>query len=188
MKQYSPFIPQIEERLLGMHVFMITCILNLNISDKKQEFSEDDIDHIIDNEVTKKLDFNHEVHRKSQIVKLFERMSEVNFQIKLDYLTDLIYGKQTFWYPAVFCILEVISKILDRANKALSILKNKPKLAIQNKTLLKEVSLASKCFLLFYSAMWENSNDIFYQNEDSEDLQMLLEVQYILRNLIKYIN
>ena len=74
VKNFASFLPEMEERLVGLHVFMIVCIINLNVFDKKREFTDKEIDDIIEKEVTNKLEFNHELHSKAQITKLLERI------------------------------------------------------------------------------------------------------------------
>ena len=144
VKSFVSHLPEIEERLVGLHVFMIVCIINLNVFDKKHEFTDNDIDNIINKEVTDKLEYNHELHSKAQITKLLERICEVNYQTKFDQLMQIVDGKRTFCRPAVSCMLEVVAKLLDRIKQSFVVLENKPKTTIENKLLLKDVSQLSK--------------------------------------------
>ena len=170
IKSFIAHLSEIEERLVGLHIFIIVWIINLNVYDKKREFSDKDIDDIIDKEITSKMNFSNELHSKIKITKLLERICDLNYQIKLDQLMQIIEGRSTFCHPAVSCILEVVAKLLDRVKQSLVVLEHKPKMTIQNKILLKNVSVLSKWFTLYYSAMFENADDVFYQQEESEDL------------------
>jgi len=55
----------------------------------------------------------------------------------------------------------------------------KPKSSLFKRSFLKDFNLISKCFLLMYSCIREDENDIFYQKEPTEDLNMFIDaVEY----------
>lgn len=175
MKSFKSHLPKFEERLIGLHVFMVACIVNVNVFDKGRDFSDAEIDEVITKEVTDKLEFKDELHNKAQLTKMIERISEANYQVKLDQMMQIVEGKRSFCHPAVYCTLIVVLKLVEMIKQSLSVLHDKPESALHNKSLLKDVSLLSKCFIIFYSAMFENANDIFYQREVTDDIKMLLD-------------
>ena len=147
----------------------------VNLRTFGQNLSESEIDLLIDEYVEKKLNFNHKLHKMSEMMNRFIIIASDHAHIDTEVILQIVKGSKNIWTSAVSIVVNIAFKIFKHLEVALEDIKNYPKNTEYNMELMRYAGLLAKMFDAIYAASLDDPNDIFYQEEANDDIKRLIK-------------
>ena len=168
-KDYINEVNLIESRLYGLQAFIVVLLVNLKAN--TQELNHSEIDEIIDNEICKKLDFEHDMHSLPEMINRFNIIESDHAHIDTEIIMQIMKASRQICCSAVSIVVNIAMKVFDYLELAMEDIKASPKNTENNMELMKFAAYLAKLFDAMFAASLDDPSDIFYQNEPTDDIK-----------------